>query len=48
MLNWLGVPLPKRIDGEPLWLPNRETRSRNLSSDIGFSDPELSVSGSVG
>jgi Type I phosphodiesterase / nucleotide pyrophosphatase len=48
MLGWLGVPVPKGIDGEALWLPNREPRSRNLSPEIGFSDPELSVSGSVG
>jgi hypothetical protein len=48
MLSWLGVPVPEGIDGAELWLPNSETRSMNLSPDLGFSDPELSVSGSVG
>ena len=32
MLDWLGVPLPEGIDGQPVWLPRRqrpeEQRSR--------------------
>jgi hypothetical protein len=40
MLGWLGVPVPKGIDGEPVWLPGR----RQMASRVGSSAQLATVS----
>ena len=34
MLDWLGVPAPEGIDGEPVWLPGKQWSSRRRSRSL--------------
>jgi hypothetical protein len=47
-LDWLGVPVPDGIDGEPVWLPGERRRSRKAAREASFPDPNPRVRSSVG
>ena len=48
MLDWLSVPVPEGIDGEPVWLPGERRRLRKPAREASFPDPNPRVRSSVG
>lgn len=48
MLDWLGLPVPDGIDGEPVWLPGERRRLRKAPREASFPHPRPRVRSSVG
>lgn len=47
MLDWLGVPVPQGIDGEPVWLPHHRRKSSKPAFSAQLAPASVSLTGGL-